>query len=119
MRERLGFLMAASTERDTDMDATSFLTNSNVLTVVGAYLDALDATDFDKQVALIQSVIRDSGLKKIDISRLTNIPVTRLYEYNRKDWVDRHRRTSMPAVGCNVMLRDMVRLLTLANNLSR
>lgn len=104
------------------MDTLSFLTNSNVLTVVDAYLDALDATDFDAQVALVQKVIRnlrDYGLKMVVISAKTDIPVARLYEYNRKDWVERHRRTMSSAVGCNVMIRDIVHLLALADGLAR
>ncbi len=96
-----------------------FLTNDNVITVVSAYLNALDNTPLSEQVALIQKVIRDSPLKKREISRMTGIPVTRLYEYNRKDWVER-RTNCYPAnpIAMNVLTRDFVALMRLANSLS-
>lgn len=96
-----------------------FLTNDNVITVVSAYLKALDDTPFSVQVDLIQKVIRDSPLKKREISRMTGIPVTRLYEYNRKDWVERHTNC-YPAnpIAMNVLTRDFVALMRLANSLS-
>ena len=101
------------------MSAVSYLTNPNVLAVVRGYLDAMNVTSFDEQVALIQKVIKDSGLRKTDISRLTGIPVTRLYEYARPDWVERHRVTYKHPSARNVMFNDFVRLLSLGDSLSQ
>ena len=98
------------------MGTMEFLTNDNVLTVVSAYLNALDNTPFDDQVALVQKVIRSSPLKKTEISRMTGIPVNRLYEYNRKDWVERH--VGRFPIARNVLTRDFVALMRLANSLS-
>ncbi len=99
--------------------AVSYLTNPNVLTVVRGYLDALDATPFEEQVLIIQSIIKDCGLKKTDISRMTGIQVARLYDYARPDWVERHRPSCKNANSQNVMLRDFVRLVSLGNSLSQ
>ena len=98
------------------MGTIEFLTNDNVLTVVSAYLNALDNTPFEDQVTLIQKIIRHPSLRMTEISRMTGIPVTRLYEYNRKDWVERHM--SRHPTATNVLTRDFVVLMRLANNLS-
>lgn len=88
----------------------SFLTNDNALTVVNAYLMAMDETPFEDQVALVQSVIR--RYRPSDAAKLLDIPVQRIYEYRRKDWTQRH-----PSMNgrTNVLVRDFVKIMMLGN----
>lgn len=88
----------------------SFLANDNALTVVNAYLMAMDETSFEDQVKLIQSVLK--RYRPRDAARLTDIPVSRIYEYRRDDWAERH---AAKYVKRNVMLRDFVKILMLGN----
>lgn len=94
------------------MSATtvSFLTNDNALTVVNAYLMALDETPFENQVALVQSVLKRYRPK--EAARLLDIPLQRIYEYRRPDWVERH---AAKYAKTNVMLADFVKILMLGN----
>lgn len=94
------------------MSATtiSFLTNDNALTVVDAYLMALDATSFEDQVKLVQSVLNRYRPK--DAARLLDIPVSRIYEYRRDDWTQRHITKYTKT---NVMIRDFVKIMMLGN----
>lgn len=87
-----------------------FLTNDNALTVVNAYLMSMEATPFEEQVALVQSVLK--RYRPCDVAKLLDIPVTRIYEYRRSDWVQRH--PSMYAK-TNVLIRDFVKILMLGN----
>lgn len=88
----------------------SFLANDNVLTVVNAYLMAMDETPFEDQVALVQSVLK--RYRPCDAAKLLDIPLQRIYEYRRHDWVERH-----PAryAKTNVLIRDFVKILMLGN----
>lgn len=87
-----------------------FLTNDNALTVVNAYLMAMDQTPFEDQVALVQSVLR--RYRPCDAAKLLDIPLQRIYEYRRKDWVQRH--PSMHGK-TNVLVRDFVKIMMLGN----
>lgn len=88
----------------------SFLTNDNALTVVNAYLMAMDSTPFEDQVALVQSVLK--RYRPREAARLLDIPVQRIYEYRRDDWAERH---TAQYVKTNVMLRDFVKIMMLGN----
>lgn len=88
----------------------SFLTNDNALTVVRAYLLAMDETSFEDQVALVQSVLH--AYRPCDVAKLLDIPVTRIYEYRRGDWVQRHESKYAKT---NVLIKDFVKILTLGN----
>lgn len=88
----------------------SFLSNDNALTVVNAYLMAMDETPFEDQVALVQSVL--ALYRPCDAAKLLDIPVQRIYEYRRSDWVQRH--PSMYAK-TNVLIKDFVKILMLGN----
>lgn len=94
------------------MSATtvSFLTNDNALTVVDAYLMALDNTPFEDQVKLVQSVLNRYRPK--DAAKLLDIPVSRIYEYRRDDWTQRHITKYTKT---NVMVRDFVKIMMLGN----
>lgn len=87
-----------------------FLSNDNALTVVNAYLMAMDETPFEDQVALVQSVLK--RYRPCDAAKLLGIPVARIYEYRRSDWVQRH--PSMYAK-TNVLIKDFVKILMLGN----
>lgn len=91
--------------------AISFLTNENVLDVVNAYLLAMETVPFKEQVALVQAVL--SEYRPVDVARLTGIPVQRLYEYRRADWVERHPSRYTKT---NVMLWDFVKILRIGNH---
>lgn len=84
--------------------AISFLTNDNALTVVSAYLMAMDQTPFEDQVALVQSILNRYTPK--EAARLTGLPLQRVYHYKRKDLTE--RLSSIP-------LRDLVRILMVGN----
>lgn len=88
----------------------SFLTNDNALTVVNAYLMAMDETPFEDQVALVQSVLK--RYRPSEAAKLLGIPVQRIYQYRRDDWVERR---AAKYVKRNVMLRDFVKILMLGN----
>ena len=88
----------------------SFLTNENALTVVNAYLMAMDATSFEDQVKLIQAVLH--RYRPRDAAKLLDIPVQRIYEYRRDDWAERHPTMYAKT---NVMLKDFVKILMLGN----
>ena len=88
----------------------SFLTNDNALTVVSAYLLAMDETPFEDQVALIQSVLH--AYRPCDVAKLLDIPVSRIYEYRRGDWAQRHEAKYAKT---NVLIKDFVKILTLGN----
>lgn len=94
-------------------ETVSFLTNENALTVVDAYLMALEATPFDEQVKLVQSVLH--AMRPVDVAKLTGIPVQRLYEYRRKDWADRHVSRWAKT---NILINDFVKLMMLGNMVS-
>lgn len=88
----------------------SFLTNENALTVVNAYLMAMDQTPFEDQVALVQSVLK--RYRPREAAQLLDIPIQRIYEYRRDDWAERH---TARYVKTNVMVRDFVKILMLGN----
>lgn len=88
----------------------SFLTNDNALTVVNAYLMAMDETPFEDQVKLVQAVLK--RYRPRDAARLLDIPVFRIYEYRRDNWTERHTAAYAKT---NVMLRDFVKILMLGN----
>ena len=88
----------------------SFLTNDNALTVVSAYLMAMDETPFEDQVALVQSVL--AAYSPHDAAKLLDIPVSRIYEYRRGDWAKRHEARYAKT---NVLIKDFVKILTLGN----
>lgn len=88
----------------------SFLANDNVLTVVNAYLMAMDETPFEDQVALVQSVLK--RYRPSDAAKLLGIPVQRIYQYRRDDWVNRH---AAKYAKTNVLVRDFVKILMLGN----
>lgn len=88
----------------------SFLSNGNALTVVNAYLMAMDQTPFEDQVALIQSVLK--RYRPRDAARLLDIPVERIYEYRRGDWAKRHVARYAKT---NVLIKDFVKILMLGN----
>lgn len=88
----------------------SFLTNDNALTVVNAYLMAMDETSFEDQVKLVQSVLK--RYRPRDAAKLLDIPVSRIYEYRRDDWTERH---APKYAKTNVMLRDFIKILMLGN----
>lgn len=88
----------------------SFLTNDNALTVVNAYLMAMDQTPFEDQVAIVQSVLK--RYRPCDAAKLLDIPVQRIYEYRRDDWAERHAARYAKT---NVMVRDFVKIVMLGN----
>lgn len=88
----------------------SFLTNDNALTVVRAYLMAMDETPFEDQVALVQSVLKQ--YKPHIAAGLLDIPVERIYEYRRGDWAKRHVAKYAKT---NVLIKDFVKILMLGN----
>lgn len=88
----------------------SFLANDNVLTVVNAYLMAMDQTPFEDQVVLVQSVLKQ--YRPSEAAKLLDIPVQRIYEYRRDDWVKRHAAKHAKT---NVLIRDFVKILMLGN----
>lgn len=91
-------------------ETISFMSNDNVLTVVKAYLMAMEGTSYEDQVALVQSVLRRYRPK--DAARLLDIPVQRVYEYRRDDFVDRHVNKYAKR---NVPVMDFVKILMLGN----
>lgn len=88
----------------------SFLTNDNALTVVNAYLMAMDETPFEDQVKLVHAVLK--RYRPCDVARLLDIPVQRIYEYRREDWVKRHVARYAKT---NVLIKDFVKILMLGN----
>lgn len=88
----------------------SFLANDNVLTVVNAYLMAMDETPFEDQVKLVHAVLY--RYRPCDVAKLLDIPVQRIYEYRRDDWVERHAARYAKT---NVLIRDFVKILMLGN----
>lgn len=91
-------------------ETVSFLTNDNALTVVNAYLMAMDETSFEDQVKLVQSVLK--RYRPRDAAKLLDIPVSRIYEYRRDDWVERHAPKYAKR---NIILRDFIKILMLGN----
>lgn len=88
----------------------SFLSNDNALTVVSAYLMAMNETPFEDQVKLVQSVL--NRYRPREAARLLDIPVQRIYEYRRDDWAERH---TTKYAKTNVMLHDFVKIMMLGN----
>lgn len=88
----------------------SFLTNDNALTVVHAYLMAMNQTPFEDQVKLVQAVL--NRYRPREVARLLDIPVQRIYEYRRNDWAERH---TTQYAKTNVMLYDFVKIMMLGN----
>lgn len=88
----------------------SFLTNDNALTVVNAYLMAMDETPFEDQVKLVHAVLY--RYRPCDVAKLLDIPVQRIYEYRRDDWVKRHAARYAKT---NVLIKDFVKILMLGN----
>ena len=82
----------------------SFLTNYNALT--GSSV-AMDETHFKDQVALVQSVLH--AYRPCDVAKLLDIPVSRIYEYRRGDWAQRHEARYA------ILIEDFVKILTLGN----
>lgn len=91
-------------------ETINFLTNENALTVVSTYLLAMDSTSFEDQVKLVQAVLK--RYRPRDAAKLLDIPVSRIYEYRRDDWVERHVAKYAKT---NVMLRDFVKIMMLGN----
>lgn len=88
----------------------SFLTNDNALTVVNAYLMAMDETPFEDQVKLVHAVL--DRYRPSDVAKLLDIPVQRIYEYRRGDWAKRHAARYAKT---NVLIKDFVKILMLGN----
>lgn len=91
-------------------EAIGFLTNDNALTVVKAYLMAMEETSYEDQVALVQSVLRRYRPK--DAARLLDMPIQRVYEYRRDDFTDRHVNRYAKR---NISVMDFVKILMLGN----
>lgn len=93
------------------MSATtiSFLTNDNVLTVVNAYLKAIDETSFEDMVTLVNSVLKP--YKPRDAAKIFDIPLQRIYEYRREDWLERHTHNK-PSL---VFIKDFVKIIMIGN----
>lgn len=88
----------------------SFLANDDVLTVVNAYLMAMDETPFEDQVKLVHAVLY--RYRPCDAAKLLDIPVQRIYEYRRDDWAERH---AAKYAKTNVLIKDFVKILMLGN----
>lgn len=88
----------------------SFLTNDNALTVVNAYLMAMDETPFEDQVKLVHEVLHQ--YRPCDVAKMLDIPVQRIYEYRRDDWAQRHAARYAKT---NVLIKDFVKILMLGN----
>lgn len=87
-----------------------FLTNDNALTVVNAYLMAMDQTPFEDQVKLVHAVL--NRYRPCDVAKMLDIPVQRIYEYRRDDWAERHTARYAKT---NVLVRDFVKIMMLGN----
>lgn len=91
-------------------ETISFLTNDNALTVVRAYLMAMDETPFEDQVKLVHAVLHK--YRPCDVAKMLDIPVQRIYEYRRDNWVERHAARYAKT---NVLIKDFVKILALGN----
>jgi len=87
----------------------AFLSNDNVLTVVGTYLMVIDETPFKCLAALVHTALEPYNPR--DAARILDIPVQRIYEYRRDDWFERHAHKKPSSV----FIRDFVKIIALGN----
>jgi len=85
----------------------NYLTNSNVLLVVKAYMDEYERTSMDDKMKLVNLVL--SSMKPKQIAEATGINVAKIYQYKRTDFSDRQHDFPM---------KDFIRLAILADSLA-
>jgi hypothetical protein len=86
-----------------------FVTNHNTLLVVNAYIEAFNSMTPAQQIELVQDTL--NHIKPIKAAVILNMPLPRIYDYRRKDWVERR------ADNCKINLLDFINIMVLRDNL--